>query len=128
MKPSTRLVWTFLVLLVGGCSIIDHYTGEDTARQIRAEGLPATAKVLSIWDTGVMLNNNPVVGFLLEVYAEGLAPWQAETRALISILEIPRIQPGAVLPVMYDPNDPSRVALDLRRKKSRTEKEEDRDQ
>jgi hypothetical protein len=61
------------------------------------------------------------------VHAEGLVPWQAETKALISILEIPRIQPGAVLPVMYDPNDPSRVALDIRRKKPR-EKEEDQDQ
>jgi hypothetical protein len=127
MKRYTRLAWTFLVLLLGGCSIIDHYTGEDTARKIRAEGLPATAKVLSIWDTGVMINNNPVVGFFLEVHAEGLVPWQAETKALISILEIPRIQPGAVLPVMYDPNDPSRVALDIRRKKPR-EKEEDQDQ
>ncbi len=98
-----------------GCvtMMVDSFTGEDVATEIRANGLPATATVVKIWETGVRVNNNPVVGFLLEVHAEGMLPYKAETKALISILMIPQIQPGAVLKVKYDPEDPNRVALDI---------------
>lgn len=119
----TALLWIVLVAALAGCAIMDHYTGGDVAREIRATGIPATAKVLRIWETGVTINNNPVVGFLLEVYAEGLEPYEAETRALVSILAIPRIQPGAMLQVKYDPKDPSRVALDIHRKKPDAQEE-----
>ena len=44
--------------------MIDSLTGEDTAREIRDVGLPATGKVLKIWEPGVRVNDNPVVGFL----------------------------------------------------------------
>ena len=98
-----------------GCvtMMVDSFTGEDDAAKIRANGLPATATVIKIWETGVRVNHNPVVGFLLEVQAEGMKPYKAETKALISILIIPQIQPGAVLKVKYDPEDPRRVALDI---------------
>jgi hypothetical protein len=100
-------------IVSGGCIsvMIGSLTGEDVASEVRENGVPATARVLKIWETGVRINDNPVVGFLLEVHAEGLEPYQAETRALISILQIPQIQPGTELQVMYDPNDPTRVAL-----------------
>ena len=94
-------------------SIIDSFTGGDTTREIRENGLPAKGTVLKIWETGVRVNDNPVVGFLLEIRAEEMAPYKAETKALISILWIPQIQPGVVLPVKYDPEDPSRIALDI---------------
>ena len=75
--------------------------------------LPAKGTVLKIWETGMRVNDNPVVGFLLEIHAEGMAPYEAQTKALISILRIPQIQPGKVLPVKFDPKDPSRVVLDI---------------
>lgn len=93
--------------------MMDSLTGENDADEIRAHGLPATATVLKIWETGTRINNNPVVGFLLEVHAEGLKPYTTETKALISILMIPQIQPGATLKVKYDPDNPNRVALDI---------------
>lgn len=94
-------------------SIINSFTGEDDAREIREKGLPAKGTVLKIWETGIRVNDNPVVGFLLEIHAEGMAPYEAQTKALISILWIPQIQPGAVLPVKFDPKDPSRIVLDI---------------
>jgi len=104
-----------LLALVTGCSVtgmVDRATGEDVNREIRQKGLPARATVVEIWDTGVTVNDDPVVGFRLEVEAVGRPQWRAETRALVSLLAIPRVQPGAVLPVRYDPSDPSRVAID----------------
>jgi len=102
-------------LACAGCisEMIDAVTGEDVTRSIRENGLPATGKVLRIWETGVRVNDSPVVGFLLEIHADDMEPYRAETTALISILWIPQIQPGATLPVKYDPSDLSRVALDI---------------
>jgi metallo-beta-lactamase class B len=106
--------------LLPGCAMVDHWTGEDVNRVVRERGVPAEARVLEIWDTGVRLNDHPVVGFRLEVEAAGRSPWQAETRAVVSILAIPRIQPGSVLAVKYDPADPSRVAIVARDEASQT--------
>lgn len=107
---------TLPFLFVIGCSgfvhgIADRFTGENVASQIRAIGSPAKATVVAIWETGTRVNHNPVVGFDLEVHAEGRPAWRATTKALVSILAIPRVQPGAVLDVFYDPADPSRVAI-----------------
>lgn len=95
-----------------GCAIKDHFTGEGEAKKIRALGVPAEATVLRIWDTGVTVNEDPVVGFLLDVKPANQPSFQAETKSLISRLAVPRVQPGARLSVMYDPKDPRRVALD----------------
>lgn len=115
IKKMVVLSFVLIIFSMSSCvtMMIDSLTGEAEADEIRAVGLPAEAKVLRIWDTGVKVNDNPVVGFLLEVHAEGLEPYEAETKALISIIMIPQIQPGAILKVKYDPQDPSRVALDI---------------
>jgi hypothetical protein len=94
-------------------TLVNHMTGEDEAEAIRKTGSSARAHVLQIWDTGMSLNNDPVVGFRLEVHAEGVEPFEAKTKAVIGRLDIPQIQPGADLPVKYDPNDHTRVALDI---------------
>ena len=117
MKMSLRLLSMLLacalpVVALTGCAIRDHFTGESEARKIREVGVAAPATVVQIWDTGVTVNNDPVVGFLLDVKPEGQAPFQAKTKALVSRLAVPRVQPGAQLKVMYDPKDTTRVALD----------------
>jgi hypothetical protein len=116
MKMKLRsLVLLLPCLLLCGCvmGLIDHMTGEEQANAIRKTGKPAKARVLRIWDTGMTLNENPIVGLRLEVHAEGIEPFEAETKALIGRLDIPQIQPGAELSVKYDPGDHTRVALDI---------------
>jgi metallo-beta-lactamase class B len=93
--------------------MVAHFTGEDVNQQLRTRGLPATAKVLSVQDAGVRVNDDPVVVLKLEVTAEGRAPWRAEAKQLVSIVALPSVQPGTVLAVHYDPANPSRVAVDL---------------
>jgi hypothetical protein len=100
------------LLALPACAIRDRMTGEAAAKHIRAVGVAADATVLQIWDTGITVNNDPVVGFLLDVKPDGRPAYQAKTKALISRLAVPRIQPGATLRVKYDPNDPAQVALD----------------
>lgn len=116
LRFRSSVAATLQLLFVVGCSgiidgIAERFTGEDVASKIRSTGSPAKATVVAIWETGTRVNHNPVVGFDVEVHAEGRPAWRAKTKALVSILAIPRIQPGAVLDVFYDPADPSRVAI-----------------
>ena len=108
---------TFLAALVlsltSSCAMIDSYTGEDVNRPVRENGVPASAKVLEIWDTGVRLNDNPVVGFRLLVTLEDGSSYEAETKNVVSVVHIPQVQPGAVLPVKVDPENRQLVALDI---------------
>ena len=76
-------------------------------------GVPAQATILRIWDTGTTLNDNPVVGFLLEVRPQNLPAYQAESKSMIPRLSISQFQPGAIIPVKIDPQNQARVALDI---------------
>jgi hypothetical protein len=111
-RPLALLVCCFLW---SGCvmHLVDRMTGEDQANLIRKSGTPAFARVLDLRDTGMTLNENPIVSMHVEVHADGVAPFEATMKALVGRLDIPLIQPGAMLPVRYDPNDHARVALDL---------------
>lgn len=94
------------VLLVVGAEFSRMFANQ----KLQANGLEAEAKILKIWQTGTEINNNPVVGMLLEVRPPGQPTFQAQTERLISLLNIPSIQPGAVVHVKYDP-DSREVAL-----------------
>ncbi len=102
-------------LLLSGCvlHLIDRMTGEDQANLIRKTGTSGTARVLELRDTGMTLNDNPVVSMRVEVHADGVEPFEATMKALVGRLDVPLVQPGSVLPVKYDPNDHTRVALDM---------------
>ncbi len=81
--------------------------------QLLMSGEPAQATVIQLWDTGVMLNNNPQVGMLLEVRPANRPAYQLETKQFVSYLRLPQVQPGAVVNVRLDPSDPAKVALAL---------------
>jgi hypothetical protein len=83
------------------------------ARELIAAGEPAEAKVVRMWDTGTTLNDNPKVKFLLEVRPSGRAPYQAEVKCYVSRLRLSQVQPGNVIAVRIDPQDETKIALDL---------------
>jgi hypothetical protein len=77
------------------------------------DGVPAQATIIKIWDTGITLNDNPQVGMLLEVQPNGPGqePFRVEMKSIISRHALAQIQPGRVVPVRYDPQNPSKIAL-----------------
>jgi hypothetical protein len=101
------------VYLLTGCAVVDRMSGVSHARDIQKRGVEAEATILRVWDTGMTVNDDPVVGLLLEVRPTGTAVYQAETKALISRIDVPQFQPGHVIPVKYDPNDPKQVAVNV---------------
>lgn len=96
-----------------GCSgIVGKFSGRTEACAILAIGVPAPARIVRLVDTGTTINDDPVVEFILEVSPDDAPAYQASTRALVSRLDVPAIQPGTVVRVKYDPHEPARVALD----------------
>lgn len=81
-------------------------------RSLLSRGLPAEARILKIWETGTTINQNPVVRMLLEVRPPGGSTFQAETERLISRLQVPQVQPGAVVGVRYDPQSKAVAIVD----------------
>ncbi len=80
---------------------------------VLAHGESAQAVILKVWETGTVMNEtNPQIGMLLEVRPANRPVFQAEAKMFISMLQIPQFQPGAVVGVKYDPNDPRKVAVD----------------
>jgi PDZ domain-containing protein len=114
LRPLLLLL-PLLVLLSGlalGCSMFD--TGMSEAKDLQRVGVSAQAEILSIGETGLTVNGNPVITLDVEVRPADRPPYRATIkRLLVSRLEVPQFQPGRVIPVRFDPRDPSRVSFDL---------------
>jgi hypothetical protein len=95
------------MLLIFGSYLL----GAVLSREVLKNGQLAEATIVNVRDTGTTINQNPVVHLELEVHPHDLTPnFQAETELMVSRLEIPQIQPGAVVNVRYDPES-KEVAL-----------------
>lgn len=111
---SWRLPAVALLLgLTLGCSMIDRMSGVSDTKALQEGGMAAEALVLRIWDTGITVNDDPVIGLEVEVRPAEGEPWRATIpKSLISRLDIPRFQPGEIVQIRFDPQDRSRVGLD----------------
>lgn len=109
----TAAVLACATAAAGCASIVDSFSGRKEACEIVSIGRPAPATVVRLVDTGVTINNDPVVEFVLRVEPPGGTPYEARSQALVSRLDVPAVQPGRVFPVKVDPQQPGRVAIDL---------------
>lgn len=75
-------------------------------RRLNAIGLPGTARINSVTDTGTTINQNPLVKYNCTVMPQVGMPYQASTKEVTSRLQPAAIQVGTVVPVKIDPNDP----------------------
>jgi hypothetical protein len=116
---NTMITLSFILPIVFGVGItvivlvwVRRFMRTMTGANLK-DGTPAQATILRIWDTGTTINDNPVVGFLLEVRPQNLPAYQAESKSMIPRLSISQFQPGATIPVKIDPQNQARVALDI---------------
>jgi hypothetical protein len=78
--------------------------------------IQGTARVQSVRDTGVTINNTQmIVAAQSIIEAPGIAPFGGEVRIPLGRTQWGVIQPGMVLPVLIDPHDHSKVAFDKSR-------------
>ncbi|MEY4578649.1 MAG: hypothetical protein RL701_3352 [Pseudomonadota bacterium] len=73
--------------------------------QIIKNGRSASARILKVERTGVSVNDEPQVWLDLMVMPEDDTPaFQGRTKGVISLLSIPRFQPGGIIKVSYMPS------------------------
>lgn len=104
---------TFLPMINNANRLMGQLADQSAERQqLLAQGIPGSARVISLEGTGTLINNAPQVVLGLEVQpAMGGAPFLARCVSLVSQLQIPQVQPGCMVPVRFDPSNVSRVAL-----------------
>jgi hypothetical protein len=89
--------------LVGGMS-----------KELEQNGVSAPAEILEIWDTGWTVNDNPVIGMKVRVQPADRPSFEATIeKTRISRIAVPQFQPGRVVPVRFDPKDPTVIAVDF---------------
>jgi hypothetical protein len=113
-RPLRRCAGLVLLGLVAGCGMVDRMTGVSVAKELQTTGTAAPAEILRLWDTGITVNQDPVIGLEVEVRPTDRPPYKAKIeKSLISRLDIPQFQPGKVIQVRFDPKAPERVAIDV---------------
>jgi hypothetical protein len=80
--------------------------------QAMAEGIAASAQVVSVGATTGMMNMDPVLPIELLVQQDGAPPRPASVTIVVPMAHLYRVQPGATLPVRIGPGDPPSVAVD----------------
>jgi hypothetical protein len=74
--------------------------------RLMSAGLVGQGTIKAIRDTGVQVNYQPQFEIDLEVTLPDRDPYQATITQVVAMSVLPQFQPGAVLPVRVDPQDP----------------------
>ena len=79
-------------------------------------GIPAPAQILGVQMGGMTVttgvHRHLQLMIQLQVQAPGRPPYMAQLTSMISELQIPQIQPGAIVQVRIDPANPMKLALE----------------
>lgn len=110
------LAFLVVAIMLAGCAVADRMSGVSEAKRLQETGTPATARILKLWDTGITVNDDPVIGLEVEITREDGSVYTATIpKSLISRLDVPQFQPGMSIGVRIDPQDPAKVATDVYR-------------
>jgi hypothetical protein len=115
-KTLNKGLTGFLTKTFMGKDAVDQMNkGLDAAKQysdynnISQTGMGATAEVLSIEDTGALVNFNPVVRMKLRVQPQFGAGFETTAEAAVSKIAVPRI--GDKINIKYNPVNTSEIVV-----------------
>lgn len=111
-KKHWLLVALFVSALIGlvlaGPIYLDY-----KASQVRSHATRIPAQVVTLKDTGDRFNRKPVVYVGVEFTPPGAKqPIQAEVKDAISVVHLPRFQPGNKIEIFINPENPTEIALE----------------
>lgn len=81
------------------------------AERIARDGIRGTARVLELTETGMQVNQRPLVKLRMRVEAPGIAPFEVKRRLVVPNVALGALHAG-VLPVAIDRDDHSKVVID----------------
>jgi hypothetical protein len=80
-----------------------------TQAQLAQTGLPGTAEVIGIADTGALINFNPVVKLKLKVTPQFGVAYETEIETAVSKIAIPRV--GDKINIKYNPANQNELVI-----------------
>lgn len=111
MSSNSWWWWVLAIAIVIAFALYGQI-GQQRDAKLRTAGLQASAKVISVRQTGTWVANNPEVEFELEVQRSGAEPYVLKSRAVVPQVHLAAVQPGTTLHVRVAANDPQRIVLD----------------
>lgn len=87
-------------------------SGYDEAQRILTTGVSGRATIVGLNQTGIQVNDQPVVDMTLQVEAPGIAPITVTRREVVPLMLLGRLTDGRPIPVKLDPQFPESVAID----------------
>ncbi|MFC5730410.1 MULTISPECIES: SHOCT domain-containing protein [Nocardioides] len=101
LLPS-GIVITALDIVLGVLIGTGRYRSQQKLYRLRLRGRPAHGQVLSFDQTGVRINDQPVVALRLRIHGNDLTPFDAERKVVVPEIRLPLLYAGD-LPVLVDP-------------------------
>lgn len=86
--------------------------GNRIKAKLKQNGIRGQGTLVQCNTTGTRVNNQPVYELILTVEAQGLQPFRASHREILSPMVVGRLQPGATVPILLDPKDPTLFVID----------------
>jgi hypothetical protein len=117
MKPEFRGGGFLTAAILGVVGVIFLVIGQRAAQKDRLHdtGIEGEATIVSIHQTGMMMNNNPYVKLGLTIKTPGHQPYEVEHGEIVPQVLLGRLTNGQTLPVKVDPNRPSHFVIEWER-------------
>lgn len=90
-----------------GIPIYFMRNNQKRAEALMQNGTQGEATILSLQDTGMLINNQPRVTMMLEVRVAMRPPYQVTKTMTVPLIRLSQVQTGSVVPVMVDLSDPT---------------------
>ncbi|MGA7193717.1 MAG: hypothetical protein WBW94_08810 [Anaerolineales bacterium] len=97
---------------LSGYLIFRMMRGQAQTRNLLQTGTPAQAVIVSIQDTGVLINHEPQARVTFQVTPPDRPPFQAVITQTFSPFDLGSLVPGGMAQLRFDPNDISKIAIE----------------
>lgn len=107
--PAFGIIWILLQFLIMGAILFFMRLQKKRAAYFLANGVPGAATILDAATTGTTINDMPQIELKLEIEAPGRNNYVITDRRCWNPLSLARLQKGARLKVLVDPQRPKKV-------------------
>jgi hypothetical protein len=112
------LLCTFVIVAASiGIPFYIFRNNQKRAQELMQNGTQGEATILSLQDTGMLINHNPRVQIELEIEVAMRPPYRVTKTMTIPMIRLSQVQVGSKVPVMVDlsdPTNPDKIGLMLK--------------
>jgi len=102
------LVCTLVIVAASiGIPIYFMRNNQKRSQELMERGTQGEAKILSLQDTGMLINNQPRVTMVLEIDVAMRPLYQVTKTMTVPLIRLSQVQTGSVVQVMVDLSDPT---------------------